>query len=67
MKNFIWKDSAGEHPLKKFPSDHDNMVTRDAGAGKVQTIKNFFLKTVKGIYFSSKLKMTIWTIFSVFV
>jgi hypothetical protein len=41
-KNSIWKISAGDHPLKKFPSNHDHLVTRYAGAGRVQTIKNIF-------------------------
>jgi hypothetical protein len=31
----------GGYPLKKFPSDHDDMVTRDADAGRVLTIKKF--------------------------
>jgi hypothetical protein len=34
--------NAGDHPLKKIPSDHDHLSTRYAGAGRVQTIK-FFL------------------------
>jgi hypothetical protein len=40
-KNFIWKVSAGGYPYKKFPSDHSKMVTKDAGAGRLQTIKKF--------------------------
>ena len=27
QKNSIWKVSAGGYPLKKFPSDHSEMVT----------------------------------------
>jgi hypothetical protein len=41
-KNFIWKVSAGGYPLKKILSDHDDIVTRDAGAGRVHTIKIIF-------------------------
>ena len=39
-KNYTLKISAGDHPLKKIPSDHGDMVTRYAGAGRVQ-IKEF--------------------------
>jgi hypothetical protein len=38
-KNSIKKVSAGDHPLKKIPSDHDLLVTMYAGAGRVQTKK----------------------------
>jgi hypothetical protein len=31
-----------DHPLNKIPSDYDGMVTRYAGAGRVQTIKKQF-------------------------
>jgi hypothetical protein len=44
-KNSIWKVSYGSHPLKKFPSDHGEMVTRNAGPGRVQTIKKFSLNS----------------------
>jgi hypothetical protein len=45
-KNSIWKISAGDHPLKKFPSDHGEMITKYAGAGRVQTKKKFYPKIV---------------------
>ena len=41
QKKSIWKVSAGDHPHKKFPSEHSKMVTKYAGAGRVQTMKKF--------------------------
>jgi hypothetical protein len=35
------------HPLKIISSDQNHLVTRDAGAEGVQTIKNLFLKIQK--------------------
>jgi hypothetical protein len=39
QKNFIKKVIYDSYPLKKIPSDHGEMVTKYAGAGRVQTIK----------------------------
>jgi hypothetical protein len=39
MKGFCWGP-----PLKKITSDHGDMVTSYAGAGRVQTIKYFLLQ-----------------------
>ncbi len=44
QKNSIWKVSAGDHPHKKFPSDHGKMVTKFDVAGWVQTMKFFSSK-----------------------
>jgi hypothetical protein len=35
-KNYTLKISAGDHPLKKIPSDHGNMITRYDAAGRFQ-------------------------------
>jgi hypothetical protein len=36
QKNYTLKISAGDHPLKKIPSDHGNMITRYDAAGRFQ-------------------------------
>jgi hypothetical protein len=41
QRNYTLKISAGDHPLKKIPSDHGGMVTRYDAGGRVQTIKTF--------------------------
>jgi hypothetical protein len=40
MKNFIKKVSYGSHSIKKLSSEHDDMVSRYDGAGRIQTIKS---------------------------
>jgi hypothetical protein len=40
IEGFLWRPSS----KKKIPSDHDHLVTRYAGAGRVQTINFFYLK-----------------------
>ena len=39
MEGFLWQPYS-----QKFPSDHSEMDTKYAGAGWVQTIKNFLLE-----------------------
>jgi hypothetical protein len=42
--------SAGGYPLKEFTSDHDDMITRDAGAGRIKSMKKKFLKSYREFY-----------------
>ena len=62
QKNYTWKISAGDHPLKKIPSHHGNMVTRYNAAGRFQSIKYFYLKIV-----NKTKRLRFWIILSVFV